>query len=385
MKIIYILSSATKYGGASKSFLNMLRGLIIEKNIEPVVILPEYGALCEILQNDKIPFKVLPYYFSIYPRLRKGKVLQYRILFVPHLFVKIFFNIIAIIRLIKFIKKRKPDIIHSNVGPIHIGFHVARILKIPHIWHLREYQLLDFNMHPFPSMNNFKKKLQSKNNHCIAITKNIFNYFSLNGNAKIIYNGVLSCENKVFIPQKEKYFLFAGRTTPNKGIGNLILAFTEVVKFNNEYKLYIAGDTNDKEYKNTIYKLVEKNNLKDKIIFLGMRDDIYNLMSKATALIVPSLFEGFGRITAEAMINGCLVIGYNTAGTKEILESENLGILYLSDEELIKIMIEITDKGIENYYSKILKAQDRAVSLYSIEQNVNAIYELYMETLNIND
>lgn len=35
------------------------------------------------------------------------------------------------------------------------------------------------------------------------------------------------------------------------------------------------------------------------------------------ALIVPSPFEAFGLITAEAMFNKCLVIGRDTAGTKE--------------------------------------------------------------------
>ena len=40
-------------------------------------------------------------------------------------------------------------------------------------------------------------------------------------------------------------------------------------------------------------------------------------MQKATAQIVASRFEGFGFITAEAMFNKCLVIGRNTAGTKE--------------------------------------------------------------------
>lgn len=40
-------------------------------------------------------------------------------------------------------------------------------------------------------------------------------------------------------------------------------------------------------------------------------------MNRATALIVPSPFEAFGLITAEAMFNKCLVIGKDTAGTKE--------------------------------------------------------------------
>lgn len=42
-------------------------------------------------------------------------------------------------------------------------------------------------------------------------------------------------------------------------------------------------------------------------------------MNRATALIVPSPFEAFGLITAEAMFNKCLVIGKDTAGTKNNL------------------------------------------------------------------
>ena len=59
----------------------------------------------------------------------------------------------------------------------------------------------------------------------------------------------------------------------------------------------------------------------DNVKFLGIRKDIYSLMKNAMALVVSSPSEGFGFITVEAMLNGCLVIGRNTAGTKEAGES----------------------------------------------------------------
>ena len=43
-----------------------------------------------------------------------------------------------------------PDIIHTNTGVIHEGLKVAKRLKIPHVWHLREYQDKDFNWEAFP-------------------------------------------------------------------------------------------------------------------------------------------------------------------------------------------------------------------------------------------
>ena len=56
-------------------------------------------------------------------------------------------------------------------------------------------------------------------------------------------------------------------------------------------------------------------------MFLGYRNDIAELMSCARAVIIPSYFEAFGFITAEAMYNGAQVIGFNTAGTKEQMDN----------------------------------------------------------------
>jgi glycosyltransferase involved in cell wall biosynthesis len=83
-----------------------------------------------------------------------------------------------------------------------------------------------------------------------------------------------------------------------------------------------------------------------------------------------------------AMFNGCLVIGHNTGGAKEILESEDLGILFSTEDELIKYMLEIIEQGISVYCQKILKAQRKVIELYSVEQNVSAVYGYYKNILN---
>jgi glycosyltransferase involved in cell wall biosynthesis len=377
MKIVYILATDSKYEGSSKSFYYMLTSLM-KKDIEPIVILPRYGTLAECLIKDKIEFKIMPHYFFVYPPFGNVKDMM---LFVPRALKWEYYNFIAIHRLSLYISKISPDIIHTNVGPSHIGFYIAKRLNIVHVWHLREYQLEDFKIYPFPSFHRFMKKIHSNKNYCIAITRGIYDYFKLGNNATIIYNGVLRKTQIQFIEKKMKYFLFAGKLATNKGIQDVINNFIQFCSFNDDYKLYIAGDTNDKTYKNKLYKIIKKSKMENKILFLGMRDDIYDLMAKATALIVPSLYEGFGRITVEAMFNGCLVIGHNTGGTREILESENLGLLYSSDEECVTLMKEVIANGIEFYFPLIKTAQKKAVELYSIEQSVNAVYDFYLEIL----
>ncbi len=379
LRVVYILNSSMKHGGASKSLLYMLEGLL-NKNIIPLIVIPNKGDLCDEFDKRNITYKFIPSFLSVYPSFN---CIRDVFLWMPRIFRTLIVNYIAELKLTRLVDEFKPDIIHTNVGPIYFGYIVSKRKKIPHVWHLREYQNLDFGIHPLFSMRDFKRKLRYSNNYPIAITRDIYNYFSLTDKAKIVYNGILKVFDTQFISKKENYFLFVGRLELAKGINNLIIAFADFVSIARfDFKLYIVGDTPDIKYKKKVLKQIEIFGIEEKVLFLGLRDDVNELMAKATALIVPSIFEGFGRITVEAMFNGCLVIGNKTGGTKEILEKEQLGILYSGSEELVTSMTEVVSNGIAHYYPIIKKAQERAVSLYSIEQNVSAVYDLYIEILN---
>ena len=68
-------------------------------------------------------------------------------------------------------------------------------------------------------------------------------------------------------------------------------------------------------------------------------------------LIVPSIFEGFGFITAEGMANGCVVLGRNTAGTKEQFDNgvkmtgKEIGVRFIDDNEMLQIKRNLSEKN----------------------------------------
>ena len=66
------------------------------------------------------------------------------VLFVPRLLRILIYNKLAERKLYLFLKSNRMDIVHSNTGVIHFGAKVAARLSIPHVWHIREYQKLDF-------------------------------------------------------------------------------------------------------------------------------------------------------------------------------------------------------------------------------------------------
>jgi glycosyltransferase involved in cell wall biosynthesis len=375
IKVLYIVNHAVPYG-ANVALLNILDN-ITSYGIEPMVVVGKDGRLCEELEKRNIPFTKVNHFFSVYP---VAKSFRNKVAFIPRLLQRLLINIIAIKKLTKIAKDYHADLIHTNIGPTHIGYSTAKKLGIPHVWHIREYQDLDFNYHPFPSKYAFVRKLRSKNNYSIAITYGILNHFELRENARVIYDGVSKKTQTQFIEKKEKYFLYVGHLTEKKGVKQLLSAFICFATFDNEYKLLIAGD-GEGPFFEELHQMAMKSAYVKRIHFLGFRKDVCDLMAKATALVVPSFCEGFGFITVEAMFNGCLVIGNNSGGTKEILEKENLGILYSGQDELVSAMRTTISNGIECYYPMLKKAQERAKVLYSIDSNVEKIYKYYMDIL----
>lgn len=375
-KVLYLINHSVPYG-ANKALINILDE-VMPLGVKPFVIMAFDGAMCAELEKRNIKYRIIEHYFSIYPSSCSVRDV---FLFFSRLFRTFWVNFHAEKKISKIVKEIKPDVIHTNIGPDHIGFHVACKLHIPHIWHIREYQDLDFNMHTLFSKNGFIKKLQNAENYSIAITKGIFDYFSMTDkNARIIYDGVMKTNEVRFETVKDKYFLFVGRLEEAKGIKNLLEAFIEFCKYDESYDLRIAG-TGRLNYTQDLHQIIDDAKLASRIHFLGFREDVYDLMAKATALVVPSRHEGFGFITVEAMFNGCLVIGNDSAGTREILEKENLGLLYTGHNELVAAMKIVALNGIESYYPMMRDAQNRAVVLYSQEKNASLIYELYSEIL----
>jgi len=378
-KVLYVINHSC-FGGANSALLNMLDG-IVELGFCTMVVMATKGEICSALESRKINYKVINHHFSIYPSLG---TLRDVILFIPRIIRIILNNHQAVKQLSKVVKTFKPEIIHTNIGPDHVGFQVAKKLNIPHVWHFREYQDLYYGWHPMPSKREFMRRIHFSNNYPIAITHGLFNHYNMHSNACVIYDGVMRKSQTQFVVTKEKYFLFVGRLEEAKGIRILIRSFIELCKRNTDFELLIAG-TGGSIYVKELNQLVDDAKITKHVNFLGFQTDVNSLMSKATALIVPSRYEGFGFITVEAMFNGCLVIGNNSGGTKEILGIENLGILYSKQDELVTAMNTVVSNGIESYYSMIKKAQKRAVALYSQEQNINVLYHLYKDIINKNN
>jgi glycosyltransferase involved in cell wall biosynthesis len=278
------------------------------------------------------------------------------------------------------VKVVQPDIIHSNSGELHAGYYAAKEANIPHVWHLREYQTKDFHHDILPSFDEFCAMLFDS--YVITISQDLLSYFGLleSTKARCIYNGIMSeCDVSLDF-SKEPYFLCCSRISPEKGQDSVVRAFSSFYKENPEYRLVIAGNGNP-DYIDCLKGLAKDLNCAEAVDFIGFQKDVKPLMRKARALVVASVYEGFGRMTAEACFCGCVVIGRNTGGTKEILNITG-GFPYDEDDELLGQMRTVSKLTDEEYRNIALKAQTAALNRFSNKQNTQAIFEFYQQILN---
>lgn len=120
--------------------------------------------------------------------------------------------------------------------------------------------------------------------------------------------------------KNKKLILLPGRITRLKGHEAFIKL---IAKLPTDFQGIIAGDTHPTKlsYEKELHLLLVKSGLKDRITFVGKRDDLKEIYAVSLAtLSLSEKPESFGRTVLEALAIGCPVIGYNEGGVGEILE-----------------------------------------------------------------
>ena len=136
--------------------------------------------------------------------------------------------------------------------------------------------------------------------------------------------------------QQYPYFAFAGRLEVTKGIYTLLNAFKLLME-KNEFppsaKLVIAGGEPDKidlqKKMPTSPKLKKAiSGIERHVEFIGARSQrqLAELFNEATAVIVPSTYESFGMVAAEAQACGSPVIASKVGGLQDVVRNHETGL-----------------------------------------------------------
>lgn len=149
----------------------------------------------------------------------------------------------------------------------------------------------------------------------------------------------------------EKFFLAVGTIEPRKNYIRLLRAFAKFSEKRPDIHLIIVGG------KGWQYEEVEleirKNYLTKKVHMLGYLSgtSLVKLYNLASALVFPTLYEGFGIPPLEAMQSGCPVIASNRASLPEVVGDAALMIDPENEDQLAQAMLKIINPEIASKLS----------------------------------
>lgn len=147
--------------------------------------------------------------------------------------------------------------------------------------------------------------------------------------------------SKPLLKQEKDYFLYVGSIIPRKGLYQIIEAFAFLQDRDKRPFVVIGGG--DKKYISKCKKLIEEYHLESYFQFIGnvSNDDLVSYYDGALALVLPSIYEGFGIPIIEAMARLCPVITSNLSSLPEASGPHNIQIVPNDTTQLCQAMNSI--------------------------------------------
>lgn len=235
----------------------------------------------------------------------------------------------------------------------------------------------------------YGKRLMRNASGVIAVSEYEAKYDRMmrSDNIDVIYNGMnfdefKNLDNISYDKIDQPYILYLGRLDKLKGINHIIEAFSKLPPEFSNYKLVIAGKIND--YKKTLDEIIQKHNLKDRVVFTGFikQSEKIALFKDASLFVNPVKYMGGVSLTVfESILAGTPVVVTRQSG--ELVEKIDAGLIvkYADIDGLKDAMIKsLTDKKLtqkqlkngQNYIYNNLSwsdVTDKIINVY--EKHVN--------------
>jgi glycosyltransferase involved in cell wall biosynthesis len=312
-------------------------------------------------------------------------------------------DVIAVLKLYTYLKKEKPQIVHTHTPKAGIvGMLASYLAKVPNRLHTVAGLPLLESKGVKRKVLNFVEKLTYA-----CATKVYPNSFGLKSiiieaqfckvsKLKVLANGSsngidTSCfnpenfskeQNKILrkelaLAEEDVVFIFVGRLVGDKGINELVAAFDTLTKHFQNIKLLLVGafESDLDPLNNQTLKMIDDNSA---ILSAGFQQDVRSYFAIADALVFPSYREGFPNVVLQAGAMGLPSIVSDINGCNEIIKDEENGlIISVKDSEAIyKAMKRVLeDLALKNKLQN--NARNMITELYEQKIVWNALLKEY--------
>ena len=337
MKILHIVGDS-KFGGGSAIILQL--ALMAKLQEHDVDVLTTDATFSEILLKKGItPVPLDCVWRDIHP-LR---------------------DILGVRRLYRFMREKKYDLVHTHTSKGgFVGRLSAWLAGVPNIVHTVHGFAFHEMSHPLQlHAYLLLERLAAHWCHRIVTVSEFHRHWALqlgigtDQEVLAIPNGISRTQistNKssheirtsLGIPNDEFVILSAGRLAHQKGLEYLIRGIPILEKKTPKtFRIVLAGDGPLRE---CLDELVQKLGVQDRVIFLGFRRDIGNLLAATDIVVLPSLWEGLSIALLEAMAAKKPIITTSIGSNLEVTRNGQ-GALLVPPKNSLKLVEAIVQLG----------------------------------------
>ncbi len=258
-------------------------------------------------------------------------------------------DLIRFVRLVKYVKTRKPDVLISNIPARNP---IVALLKLIE----EETKLVAFFHLPPKRWNFLKSFVLSKFDGIVAVSDNVSESLKrFTGRDDIVllrnpfnFNLIYELAEQKLPPHLEDLFrtkkivLYAGRFEDQKGVEDLIDIFYIVREKVKDAVLVLVG-SGSKEH--LLKEKIKNMGMDEDVIFIKPERNIFRYMKRADVFAFPSYYESLGRVVVESIFLGTPVVAYSSEGDHvNILSKFNLVVPTGDIEGFAEKVVEILNK-----------------------------------------
>lgn len=225
-------------------------------------------------------------------------------------------------RLTRFVRQRRPDVLHAHMmSSAILGYIASRLSRTPLVTTVHN----SFDKH---------SRLMRLGDRVVAVSHAERDSLCRNGYAEesvdVVRNAPDRSPREQFMNDQQKIvlrqpcILAANGLHPRKGVSDLIQACALVLPQCPDWHVYIAGEGPHSEQ---LKAEVEQHGLTDRVTFLGFVRSPRPLMVQAEIFVLASYADPCSLAIGEARVAGCAIVATAVGGTPEMLENGKAGYL----------------------------------------------------------
>jgi len=261
---------------------------------------------------------------------------------------KIIYNVFKLITLVKVNRNNTIyPILHCHIGS-GISFwenslyaYVARVMKVPIIFHVHSSLILKEYKSSNPIMRIFRKYILTKTSSIIALSnywkKQLLKIEGISSEKiTILPNFVdvlrfkdknkMLCKDILQLPKNKIILITIGRLEPEKGHKFLLEAIQRIINAKKDILCVIVGDGTLRKY---LEEYAKSLGIDEYVVFAGLQppNKIPCWLVASDIFVLPSLRENFPVVMLEALASGLPFVGSSVGAIPEVIVSDNYGLL----------------------------------------------------------